>query len=233
MTAALDGCDSVVMISAPVAGGEDRVALHRNVIAAARRAGVRRVVFTSIASESDERSLYFPTQQINRTAEADLQDSGLAWTVLRNALYLDLDLRHILAAARGSGVYSNPGATGRAPYLTIDELGYGTAHSALASGQDGKILNLTGECLTQQAIVALVNEVFGLAVRYEPNSDEESMERFLRLMPERGPDVARMLTGCFQSMRLGHFDLPSHFAQTAGRLPRTVRQMLEDCRARQ
>ena len=232
MTAAFRGCETVVMISAPVAGSDDRVLLHRHVIAAARDAGVRRVLFTSIASETDERSFYFPTQQINRTTEADLRASGLDWTILRNALYLDLDLRHILAAGQSDGLYVNPGASGRASYLTIDELAYATACSALASGHEGQTWNLTGECLTQQAILSHVNAVFGLAVRYESISDEASIRRFETLMPERGPAVARMLTGCFQSMRLGHFELPSHFEQAAGRPPRSVRQMLEDCRAR-
>ena len=40
MAAALAGTDTVVMISAPVAGGAERIPLHRNVIEAARGAGL-------------------------------------------------------------------------------------------------------------------------------------------------------------------------------------------------
>jgi len=232
MTVALRGVHTVVMISAPVVSGTDRVALHRNVMAAAREAGVSRLVFSSIASESDESTLYFPTQQINRDTEAVLRSSGLAWTVLRNALYLDLDIVHIFAAGAEGAVYSNPGGDGRASYLTIDELAYATAKVAVTGGHEGKTYNLTGDCVSQAELVRQANEVFGFAVRYEPMSDEASIERFMRLMPHRGMDVARMLTGCFQAMRKGHFDLPSHFEAAAGRPPKSLRAMLEDCRAR-
>src|SRR5262245_30033746 len=89
MTGALSGIDTVVMISAPVKIDSDRVALHRNVIAAARAAHVRRVIYTSvIGGGGEEDTLFYPTQKVNRQAEADLAASGLAWTVLRNGLYL-------------------------------------------------------------------------------------------------------------------------------------------------
>jgi NAD(P)H dehydrogenase (quinone) len=231
MTTALAGVTTAVMISAPVVSGTDRVALHRNVLAAARAAGVRWVLFTSVVGQPELMAPNFrPTQQANWQAEEDLRNSGLEWTVLRNGLYLDLDLRHIIAAHRGTGVYANPARDGRAPYITIDELGYGTAHAALANGLAGQTLNLTAGCLGQAELVALACEVLGLEVRYEHMSDEDCIARFERLMPERGPEVARMLTGCFQSMRAGAFEVPSHFAAAAGRPPRTMREMLADCR---
>ena len=47
MAEALSGIDTLVIISAPV-GDWDRVLLHRNVINAARQAGVRKILFTSV-----------------------------------------------------------------------------------------------------------------------------------------------------------------------------------------
>lgn len=231
MAAALAGADTVVLISAPVAGGSDRVGLHRNVIGAARDAGVRRVLFTSIAGNGVEQdTLYGPTQQVNRATEDDLRHSGLEWVIGRNALYLELDLAHIRKAA-DTGVYTNPGGAGRAPYLTIDEIA--RAYAALASdpGRQGEILNITGETLTQAEIVGHACAVFGIDVRYEAISDEACIAKFRRLMPERGEAVARMLTGCFQAIRAGAFDVPSHYAVATGRPAKTVRVMLEELRS--
>lgn len=231
MAAALAGVATAVMISAPVAGGSDRVSLHRNVIEAARRAGVGTLIYTSVAGNGREQgTLFQPTQQVNRQAEADLRDSGLGWVVARNGLYLELDLEHIIAAAASGGVYRNPGGEGRAPYITIDELGYGAARLATGRGHQGRIYNLTGECATQAELVALANEVFGIRVRYETMSDEESIARFARLMPERGEAVARMLTGCFQCIRQGALEVASDFEAATGRPARSLRQMMEDCR---
>lgn len=232
MTAALSGIDTAVMISAPVAGGSDRVTLHRNVIAAARVAGVKTLIYTSVVGNgTEEGTFFFPTQQVNRQAEADLRDSGLGWVILRNGLYLELDLAHIIAAGP-DGVYTNPGGDGRAPYITIDELAFATARVAITPGHHGQTWNLVSECLDQGDLVALANRVFGLNVRYRVISDEDCIEKFRRLMPERGEPVARMLTGCFQCIRKGAFDVPSHYEAAAGRPAKSVRAMMEDCRAR-
>ena len=231
MAAALRGIDTVVLISAPVAGGNDRVALHRNVIDAARDAGVRRVIYTSVIGNGLELATGFaPTQRVNRQTEEDLKASGLQWVVGRNALYLELDLGHIRRAA-ATGVYTNPGGEGRCPYLTIDEIAVAYAHLARPDGPAGVTLNIAGEALTQAGIVGLACKVFGIRVRYEAISDEESVQKFLRLMPERGEAVARMLTGCFEAMRAGAFDVAPDFEVAAGRPARTVRAMLEGLRA--
>lgn len=232
MTAALAGIGTLLMISAPVAGAGDRVALHRNVIEAARRAGVGTVIFTSVVGNGrEEGTFFYPTQQVNRQTEADLRASGLGWVVARNALYLDLDVAHIVRAGPG-GVYGNPAGEGRAPYLTIAEIGHACARLlADAAPHRGRVYNISAQCATQAELVALANEVFGLDVRYEPISDEASIEKFRRLMPERGEAVARMLTGCFQCMRAGAFEVPSDYEAAAGRLPKSLRRMMEDLRS--
>ncbi len=228
MSAALAGIDTAVMISAPVTVGIDRVALHRSVIEAAGRAGVRTLIYTSlIGNGAEEGTLFFSTQQVNRQAEADLRNSSLQWVILRNGLYLELDLAHIIAAGP-AGAYANPGGDGRAPYITIDELGYATARVAATGGHHGRTYNLVSECISQGALVEMANEVFGLRVRYESMSDEACIEKFRRLMPQRGDAVARMLTGCFQCIRKGAFEVPSDYAAATGRLARSVRAMLED-----
>jgi NAD(P)H dehydrogenase (quinone) len=233
MRAALRGIDTAVMISAPVAGGSERISLHRNVIEAARQAGVRRVLFTSIIGNGREMdTLFGATQRVNRQTEADLQASGLEWVIGRNALYLELDLIQ-MRKARETGVYSNPAGAGRCPYLTIDEIAFAYAQLAADESQTGQIYNITGETLTQAELLQEACGVFGLDVRYETLSDEACIAKFRTLMPERGEAVAHMLTGCFQSIRAGAFDVPSHFQEAAGRPAKCVREMMQDVAAAQ
>lgn len=231
MAGALAGVDTVVMISAPVAG-TDRVALHRNVIGAAREAGVRRLIYTSVIGGGREEETWFrDTQRVNRQTEEDLKASGLRWIVARNGLYLEMDLRHIVAA-QATGVYRNIAGDGRCGYISIDELAFALARLALDDRHDGRTLNLVGESLTQARLVDLANEVFGTTVRYQVITDEENVEQLMRdeKIATRGRDVARMLTGCFQCVRNGSFDVPSHFEQAAGRPVKATRAMMQELR---
>ncbi|MGI9331045.1 MAG: NAD(P)H-binding protein [Gammaproteobacteria bacterium] len=232
MATALSGADTVVMISAPVVSGTDRVSLHRNVIAAAKQAGVRRLIFTSvIGGEAEQGTLFAPTQQINRQAEADLAESGLDWVVARNALYIDLDLLHI-RKAQETGVYRNNGGDGRCGYLSIDELAYAIARLAAGDAPGRRLYNLVGENLTQAELVGLACEVFGLDVRYQSWSATENIARFMQdpRIAARGEEVAKMLTGCFECIARGAFDVESDYLAAAGRPARSVRAQMEAIR---
>lgn len=231
MCTALKGIDTVVMISAPVAAGGERVGLHRNVIEGARRAGVRRILFTSVIGNGREMDTMFgPTQEVNRRTEADLESSGLEWVIGRNGLYLELDLIQMRKAGE-TGVYSNSAGEGRCPYISINEIAFAYACLATDSGHAGHICNISGEALSQAALLRQACEVFGFSARYEAISDEACIAKFRALMPERGEAVARMLTGCFQSIRAGAFDVPSHFADATGRPAKSVREMMLEIRS--
>jgi NAD(P)H dehydrogenase (quinone) len=173
--------------------------------------------------------LYGPTAAINRQTEEDLRTSGLEWVIGRNGLYLEFDVEHMINAAQG-GVFRNSGGDGRCCYITRDELACAWAKLATDDAHNGKIYNLVGESLTQAELLALVNEQCGQDVAYEVISDEE----FQRAVPpERGELIARMITGCYQSIRAGAFDVESNFEAAAGRPPKSIAGMIRDyCSAR-
>ena len=220
MTEALAGVDVVVMISAPVTPGTDRVAMHRNVIEAARRAGVRKLVFTSVIGDGSAADTLFA--------------SGLDWIVARNGFYLELDLAHMILADQRDGVYRNNAGEGRCGYISIDEIAEATARLALHDDCNGEVLNIIGETLSQAELVALANEVFGLNVRYAPMSVEENIARFMAdaRIAARGEEVARMLTGAFQCMASGDLDVRPDFERAAGRAAKPLRRQMEEHRER-
>jgi NAD(P)H dehydrogenase (quinone) len=176
--------------------------------------------------------MFGATQQVNRQTESDLQESGLNWLVGRNGLYLELDLIQMRKASE-TGVYTNPAGEGRCPYISIHEIAYAYARLATDGRQAGQIYNISGEALTQAALLRLACDVFEITVRYETISDEDCIAKFHALMPERGDAVARMLTGCFQSIRAGAFDVPSHFQAATGRPAKSVREMMLEIAAEQ
>lgn len=222
---ALEGIDTVVLVSSPM-GPYDRVQMHWNVIEGGALCGVRKMLYTSVIGNGKEAgTLYAPVAEVNRQAEKHLQDSGMDWVIPRNGLYMDIDIGHILNADKSGGVFRNNAGDGRCGYISRDELAFATAKLVLDESANGKIFNLVGECHTQQELVDAVNEVCGTNVRYDAISDDEN---FAKLEPARGELVARMLTGCYQCIREGAYDVPSDFEAATGRQTKSVGQQIRE-----
>ena len=225
---ALAGLDTVVLVSSPE-GPWDRVQMHRNVIAGAQQAGVRKLLYTSVIGNGKEAATdYAPVAAVNRQAEQDLMDSGLTWAIPRNGLYLEFDVAHIVAAAGTGGVFRNPGGAGRCGYITRAEIALATAQLAVHDKFNSGIYNLVGDCHTQAELVAMVNEAYGLDVRYQQIDDADC---YAQLLPKRGAEVATMLTGCYQCIRSGAYDVDSHFEAVTGRPARSLPEQINDLRS--
>lgn len=228
---ALAGLDTVILVSSPTdpEGKKDRVQMHRNVIEGAKQAGVSKLLYTSVIGNGREKdTLYAPVAAVNRQAEQDLQDSGLNWVIARNGLYLEFDVAHIVNAANENNVFSNNGGDGRCGYITREEIASATVQLALNDKHNNKIYNLVGDCNTQAELVQMVNEVYGLQVNYEPITDEEC---FARLKPIRGDTVATMLTGCYQCIRNGAYDVKSDFEAATGRPAKNLIKQIAELKA--
>ncbi len=76
---ALAGVDTLLMISGSEVG--QRVAQHRNIIDAAKKAGIKRVVYTSLL-HAERSTLSLAPEHVE--TEALLNASGLSITLLRN-----------------------------------------------------------------------------------------------------------------------------------------------------
>jgi len=235
MTEAFSAVDTVVMISAPSVVGTDQLSLHQNVIDAAKAAGVRKIVCTSVIGNGKEQKTWFwPTQEMNRLTEDLLKSSGMAWMIARNGLYLELDLHHIVSA-QANGVYSNSGGDGLCGYITIDEIAHAMARLACADEGEGRVYNIIGETTTQERLVELARETFDLEVKYLPISDDENVARLMKdaRIAARGEPIARMLTGCFQAMRQGAFDVESDYEAASGRACKSIATMMADLKSEQ
>jgi NAD(P)H dehydrogenase (quinone) len=78
---AFAGIDTVLLVSGMDAP-DKRIEQHRNVIEAAKAAGVRKLVYTSVQGP-EEGSAFSPIVQSNRQTEQDVKASGLDWVIDR------------------------------------------------------------------------------------------------------------------------------------------------------
>lgn len=85
LDAAVDGVDTIVHCASTQTGGDEKAAAH--LIAAARRAGVRHLVYISIVGVD---RVPFPYYRAKLAVEKAVEESGLGWTVLRATQFHDL-----------------------------------------------------------------------------------------------------------------------------------------------
>lgn len=207
----LQGIDHLLLVSGMDAP-EKRIEQHRNVIEAAKRAGVSKIVYTSIQG-AEEGTAFTPVVQSNRQTEADVRDSGLDWVIGRNGIYIEPDVDYI-DQYKQRGEVANCAGDGKCGYTTRSELAYAYARMLTESKHDGQTYNLHGEAITQQQLTNYLNETFGTDLKYRSMSVEEYRDD---RTAELGEFMGNIIAGIYEGIRNGAVDNPSHFAQAAGR----------------
>ena len=170
MARAFDGARTVLIISgnSPV---EVRQQQQRNAIDGAKRAGVQRIVYTSVLDATTPNSP-FPFTKVHRDTEAYLADSGLSHTITRHTAYAELNLL-FAKGAFATGKLSMPTGDCRVAFATRTDLA--NALSVLLATDDHleRIYKLTGPVAYSYADVATaLSELVGRTIPHEDCSPE-------------------------------------------------------------
>jgi len=213
---AFAGADQLLLVSAP-ATGETALRQHRTAIDAARRAGVRRVVYTSHMG-ANPASAFAPMLD-HAATEALLADSGLAFTALRNGFYAASG-RMLLGRAVETGEVAAP-ADGPVSWTAHDDLADAAAIVLADEGRfEGATPPLTGSAAVDLAgLAAVAAELTGRPITRTVVTDAQYRER---LSP-----AAELLLGMFAASRAGEFAaVDPTLGELLGRPPLTVRDVL-------
>ncbi len=222
---AFDGVDVALLVSGND-HPEKRIQQHQNVIDAAQEAGVKKLVYTSIVGP-EEGSSFSPVVNSNRSTETYLQSSGLDWSIGRNGIYIEPDIEAVTDYSL-EGKIANCAGSGKCGYTTREELGYAYAKMILQGKHNGQIYNLTGPPLTQMELTNYINDAFSLDLRYQEMSAEEYLdERTATLGDFLGPIIAGIYTG----IRMGAYNVESHFETAAGRPHITWNEYFDNIKA--
>ncbi|MBT8211601.1 MAG: SDR family oxidoreductase [Acidimicrobiia bacterium] len=191
---------------------EARIQQHRNVLEAAKAAGVGKVVYTSVQG-AEEGSAFSPIIQSNRQTERDVRDSGMDWVIGRNGIYIEPDIDSI-DSYRAAGEVANCAGDGKCGYTTRSELGYAYARLLTEPAHNGNTYRLHGEPITQAQLVDFLNQAFGTQLVYRPMTVTEYREDRIG---ELGEFFGTIIAGIYEGIRNGAQDNPSDFEMAAGR----------------
>lgn len=168
LEAAFEGVDRLLFISNSDLG--QRVEQHRNVVEAAKKAGVGLIAYTSIV-RADTSPLLLA--EGHRTTEAMIRESGIPFVFLRNGWYTE-NYTGNLAQTLEHGVILGSADGGRVSAATRADYAAAAASVLTSEGHEGIAYELGGdEAFTMDELAAEITRQSGTEVVYRDLPEEE------------------------------------------------------------
>lgn len=176
LVGAYSGADTIILISIPFIGQKRRDA-HKAAIEAAKKAGVKRIVYTSIVGAGDPD---IDTYEVNDHiyTEKLLKECGVHYVILRDSQYAEAMLSIFLDSYENGGFITNNMGEGKMAHISRKDCALAASCAAMSDYQD-VIFEINGkELMTMKEFCELGSRITGKKVEYHYVSDEEQYEFF-------------------------------------------------------
>ena len=168
LVASLSGIDKLLLISGNEVG--QRLPQHLAVIDAAKQAGVKQLIYTSLL-HADSSPLGLATEHL--ATEVAIKESGLTYTILRNGWYTE----NYTGSAKGAiGAGAFIGNAGEGKIASAARVDYAEAAAVVLAGEghEGKTYELAGdEAYTLTELAAEISKQSGKTIPYNNLTEAE------------------------------------------------------------
>ncbi|WP_161888101.1 SDR family oxidoreductase [Pontibacter russatus] len=222
---ALQGVDTLLLISGSEVG--KRAAQHKNVIEAAKQAGVKWVVYTSLL-HADKSTLSLAAEHL--ATEQALKESGIPYTLLRNGWYTENYTGSIPGALAG-GAFVGSAGEGRISSAARADFAAAAVAVLTSEGHQGKTYELAGdEAYTLSDLAAEISRQTGKNIPYNNLPEAEYAGVLASFGLPKG--LAQAIAGWDMSASRGDlFDDSRQLSELIGRpttpMPDTVAEALK------
>ena len=236
---AFKGADALALISMPFVGAK-RQAAHKNAVDAAKKAGVKKIIYTSLVNAGDETNPSVEKKDHIYT-ENYVKEQGLDYIFLRNSQYAEAMITNYYTYVKVGGPLMNSQGDGLMAYISRKDCAKAVAyalHRAFEPEYDHAILDINGpELMTIARFCEIGNEETGNHVDYKFVTDEENYQIFDAMgVPrttdgvfQKGSEAPFSSDGMVtfaQAIREGKMDIKTDdFQKLTGCEPITVREM--------
>ncbi len=224
LDAAFAGADRILIVSTDVLDQPGkRLKQHLAAVAAAKKAGVKHILYTSMP---DPEKSVIPFAADHLGTENAIKTTGIPYTILRNAWYMEnlfLALPHALA----SGQWFSSAGNGRISHVARADLAKAAAAALEAGSSESRTYTLTGsEARSTEEIAALAAAATGKKLDVVQISDEALAGG---LKGAGLPDfLIPILVSFDANTREGHFDfVTDDVATLTGKAPLGLSAFLE------
>lgn len=223
---AFTGIDQLMFVS-----GNDianRSAQQANVVAAAKQAGVRQVVYTSFQRKNETASSPIAfVAKAHLETEKGLKESGMAYTILNHNIYADMIPIFVGGKVLETGTIFLPAGNGKVAYALRTDMAEAAANILTGKGHENKTYDITGSAaLSYDEIAEIISEVSGKKISYVSPTQEVFREEMTKAgVPD--PYIG-VFAGFSEAARQKEFDLiDPTLEKLLGRRPVSVREYLK------
>ncbi|WP_339880387.1 SDR family oxidoreductase [uncultured Algoriphagus sp.] len=168
MAKSLEGIEALLLISGNEIG--QRARQHGNVINAAKEAGVKWIVYTSIL-RADSSTISLAAEHLQ--TEKLLQESGIPFTLLRNGWYTENYAGSIPGAVAAGALLGSAG-TGKISSASRADFAEAAAVVLTSEGHEGKVYELAGdESFTLADLASEISKQTGKDISYQNLPEKE------------------------------------------------------------
>lgn len=219
MTEALQGIDLLIYIPSKTYDVVQRVLELENTLVAMRNAKVTKIIFVSFFADQEKNP--FTMSPYYGYAARRLAGSGLAYTIVKNALYADPLIPYLPELIeRGKIIY--PIGKEKLSFISLDNSAEALAKLAVTpslrdSGQSYLLSQLENYSMVE--LSEIMSEVTGEKIGYQP----VALTKFAEIYPDDGDELASMYHGGALGMLRATTD---DFERITGHTPMDMRTFL-------
>lgn len=220
LDSAFSGIDRLLIISTD-GDNETRIRQHSEAVAAAERAGVKFIAYTSVVNATESKNLFAP---IHKATEEAILKTGIPYSFLRNNWYLENEIPSIQGVLAGAPWVTSAGE-GRVGWALQQDYAEVAATVLSGNGHENTTYELSGKSLSQDEFVSLLGSVLGKEVPVQRVDDAT----YADIMKNAGiPDfVIPLLVDIQKSIRKGTLDFESNdFEKVLGRTTTPIKEAL-------
>jgi len=221
---AMQGVEKVLLISS---NGQTRLQQHKNVLAAAKKARIKHIIYTGILMKNIETAAIRPFMEDLTKTEDYIRESGMTFTVLRNTLYAGGNPLYAGEKVFETGI-NLPAGNGKAPFALRREMGEAAANILLQKGHENKVYEITGsELYSYKDVADALSSLSGKTINYT-NIDPAAFPSKLKEigLPEI---VVQLVTRFSEDVKNHQFEIvTNHLEKLLGRKPASLKESLKE-----
>lgn len=224
LVAAFTGVDKLLLVS-----GSDiahRAKQQENAVKAAKEAGVKHILYTSFERKNEtETSPIGFVAASHMATEHLIKNSGMAYTIFRNNLYMDVLPWFFGEKVMETGIFLPAGDT-KAAFTLRNDMAEAAANVLMTEGHENKEYTFSN---TENSSIGEVANALGDVVGKEIPYSSPSTEVYVETLTNAGvpAEFVAMFAGFSEAIRQGEFQLEkTDLERLLGRKPTTVKQYL-------